>query len=440
MTGYTPEEIVGAQFQPLIHADDVPACVAYLAGIFAARLPGPLVEYRVRHADGTWHWHKAAVNPVLGPGREVISVIGVSRDITDLKLAEVALRESEERYRTFFNSAETMKITFCTADGAIEDANPAALDFYGYDLERLRGLCIYDLNSSPQGKVQIGFGKVANLENGHFFFQHRLTSGEFRDVEIYTSNINHLGKRLVMASIRDITEMRRLEQVKEDVEHILRHDLRAPLTGLINLPLMLMEDESLSPDQRKILHLVAISGRKMLNQINSSLELHKIEEGTFTLKPQECSPVQLVRNNINIFTAIKGIDQGLFVIHEHANGAEKSGLTLQTDGLLLDIVLMNLLRNAMEASDPDKHVFVDISEDGEEFSIAISNSRSVPLEVRDRFFEKYATARKVGGTGLGTYSAFIMTRAIGGTIVMETSEEFGTKVTVRIPIRASETG
>jgi signal transduction histidine kinase len=184
--------------------------------------------------------------------------------------------------------------------------------------------------------------------------------------------------------------------------------------------------------------MIHVYGLKMLSQINSSLELHKIEQGTYTLKPQECSPVQLVRNNIDIFAASKGIDPSLFVIREHASGAERSGLTLQTDGLLLDIVLMNLLGNAMEASDPEAKVLVDISEDGEAFSIAIANSLPVPVELRERFFDKYATAGKVGGTGLGTYSAFIMTRAIGGTIAMETSEESGTKVTVRIPMRDRE--
>jgi signal transduction histidine kinase len=95
---------------------------------------------------------------------------------------------------------------------------------------------------------------------------------------------------------------------------------------------------------------------------------------------------------------------------------------------------MNLMKNAIEASDPESSVFVDMSVRKDELILIISNSRPVPIEVREKFFEKFATSGKKGGTGLGTYSAFIMTRAMGGTIDMETSDETGTKVTVRIPI------
>ena len=94
---------------------------------------------------------------------------------------------------------------------------------------------------------------------------------------------------------------------------------------------------------------------------------------------------------------------------------------------------MNLLLNAFEASDKGTKVFIDISESEEGFVIAISNNRSVPLEIRDKFFEKYVTSGKKLGTGLGTYSAAIMTRAIGGKILMETSDEIGTKITLSIP-------
>jgi len=130
------------------------------------------------------------------------------------------------------------------------------------------------------------------------------------------------------------------------------------------------------------------------------------------------------------------IDPALVIIREHTQSADGSGMTLNTDVLLLDIILMNLLRNALEASDNGVKVFVDLSENEGNYSIVISNGRPVPVEIRERFFDKYTTTGKVGGTGLGTYSAAIMTKAIGGTIEMETSEETGTKVTIRIPMTA----
>jgi len=223
-----------------------------------------------------------------------------------------------------------------------------------------------------------------------------------------------------------------LEERQRDVDHILRHDLKSPLTGLISIPQMLLDDGNLKPEHREMLTLVATAGRKMLGQINSSLELRKIEDGTYTLQAEPCDPVKLVRDNFGMLTV------GGYARSISLHLVEKAPITLRTDGKLLDIVLANLLRNALEASDPGNAVVVALAAQNGECTIAITNNRPVPQEVREHFFEKYTTAGKSGGTGLGTYSAQLMTRALGGTITMETGEQTGTTVTVRLPLDGKE--
>ena len=66
-------------------------------------------------------------------------------------------------------------------------------------------------------------------------------------------------------------------------------------------------------------------------------------------------------------------------------------------------------------------------------TLTIHNSGTVPEEVRETFFDKYTTADKSDGTGLGTYSAKLMAQTVGGTIEMTTSEESGTRVCVTLP-------
>jgi len=92
VTGYIPEEIVGTAFQPLVHPDDLGACLNYLEEMSGSSvvLPGP--EYRVRHADGTWHWHAATGSPVISSNGAFVSLVGVSRDITERKLADLQIR------------------------------------------------------------------------------------------------------------------------------------------------------------------------------------------------------------------------------------------------------------------------------------------------------------------------------------------------------------
>jgi signal transduction histidine kinase len=166
----------------------------------------------------------------------------------------------------------------------------------------------------------------------------------------------------------------------------------------------------------------------MLSQINNSLELRKVEDGSYTFQAQPCNPAKIIQDNFEVL-ALSGYANNI-----NLNFTERTPVTLRTDCLLFDSIISNLLHNAIDASDAGFPVSVELSEEMETCVITIANNRAVPEEIRQRFFEKYITAKKSGGTGLGTYSAFIMTRAIGGNITMETSEQFGTKVTIRIPL------
>ncbi len=91
VTGYEPEEIVGSQFQLIVHSDDLPACLGYLQNVLSSKEVSTTPEYRTLHKDGTWHWHQATGTPVLGADGTAISVVGVSRDITERRLAEEEL-------------------------------------------------------------------------------------------------------------------------------------------------------------------------------------------------------------------------------------------------------------------------------------------------------------------------------------------------------------
>ena len=95
-------------------------------------------------------------------------------------------------------------------------------------------------------------------------------------------------------------------------------------------------------------------------------------------------------------------------------------------------LIANLLKNAIEASGIGKNITMDITENGN-MTLTIHNSGAVPEEIRETFFDKYTTADKTKGTGLGTYSAKLMAQTMGGSIEMATSEEDGTKVRVTLP-------
>ncbi|MHC1789731.1 sensor histidine kinase [Solidesulfovibrio sp.] len=96
-------------------------------------------------------------------------------------------------------------------------------------------------------------------------------------------------------------------------------------------------------------------------------------------------------------------------------------------------MLMNLIKNAVEASPPGGDVTVACQKDHAGLRLTIHNSGLVPESVRGSFFNKDSTAGKMYGTGLGTYSALLIAKAHAGNITFTTSETEGTTVTVVLP-------
>ena len=177
-----------------------------------------------------------------------------------------------------------------------------------------------------------------------------------------------------------------------------------------------------------MLQSIQKTGYRMLEQINSSLDLYRMEQGLYELHPE---PVRLesLLNSIQIeleqlrhqyrVTMVIRVDKDVAVIGEE---------------LLLFCLFENLIKNALEAAPRDSSVTISTIGETDELRVEIYNSGMVPNSIQDRFFDKLTTAGKTGGTGLGAYSARLIALTHGGDIEMTTSEENGTRVTVRLPL------
>ncbi len=95
----------------------------------------------------------------------------------------------------------------------------------------------------------------------------------------------------------------------------MRHDLKTPLSAFINIPPMLMGDCNLTSAQKEMMSLLGAAGKKMLGQINASLELIKIEQGNYKQKKQECRPVELINEIIDMLTTSKGLSGDVVCFH-----------------------------------------------------------------------------------------------------------------------------
>jgi DNA-binding response OmpR family regulator len=226
-------------------------------------------------------------------------------------------------------------------------------------------------------------------------------------------------------------------RLREDVECITTHDLKTPLNTILGFSQVIMEEKHLPEKALAYLKRVEESGYKMLDMLNRSLNLLKMEQGTYQVQLTSVDLVQVV-DKIAVETKkliqSKNLTLDLFV-NGHPPGA-KGMFCVHGENLLCYSMLANLIKNALEASPEGERVLVTF-ETTDQATIRIHNQGAVPEHIQDKFFEKYVTSGKKRGTGLGTYSAKLMAETQHGGIAMTTSERDGTTVTIRLPKAAN---
>ena len=230
----------------------------------------------------------------------------------------------------------------------------------------------------------------------------------------------------------DYDAMVEMAQLKEDVAHIIRHDIQGPLAGVLGLLQAMIDDPSVGRKQLEQIKLVEETALQALNMINLSAELFKIETGRYELKPQPVKVGDILRRIAEINkTTYSGKHLSITFDCTAPKGEDipqSSG-----DAMLCYSLFQNLLKNACEAAPDNSNVAITLYDESP-LRIVISNKGAVPVEIRTRFFDKYATSGKQGGTGLGTYSAKLLTEAQHGHIELAVADDSNTTtLTVALP-------
>ncbi len=129
------------------------------------------------------------------------------------ELAEEKLRQSEARYRSLFQNKHTVMLIIDPADGAIVDANPAAVTFYGWSPAELCNMNIAEINTMSAREVKKEMQRSLNSKCKCFSFRHRRADGSIRDVEVVSGPISIEGKQLLYSIVNDITERKQFQEL-----------------------------------------------------------------------------------------------------------------------------------------------------------------------------------------------------------------------------------
>lgn len=230
----------------------------------------------------------------------------------------------------------------------------------------------------------------------------------------------------------DITEYARLERLREDVERMVRHDLRNPLGALVGLADLLLDDPALTPTQLEILRRIVLAGGRVTRIVESSLALHSMERGTFRLLAQRVDCAAMLRDLAHEFEGVaRARGQVIRLLCDDTPLPLERVVNIQSSKALLESVVANLLKNAIEAS-ADGSVITVTLHDASPLRIDVTNPGSIAPDMRPRLFRRYET-NKPGGSGIGLYSARLVVTTLGGEIWCEPSPEGHTTFSLTLP-------
>jgi two-component system, sensor histidine kinase and response regulator len=244
----------------------------------------------------------------------------------------------------------------------------------------------------------------------------------------------HLSLKEALARLeRQNLELLAAAKLREDVEHITHHDLKGPLSAIISLPPLLKLGGNLTEAQREWIEIIEQSGYKMLNIVNLSLSLLQMEHGNYELSPTVVDLLSVLEKVVTELRALRQNKQ-LSVELRLSGASVQYGDRFPVLGeeLLCHSLFSNLIKNALEHSPAGGTVTIALAAN-DRAAASIRNLGETAPEIRDRFFEKYATFGKTGGTGLGTYSARLMARTMGGEVELEAGRPGETTVVVQLP-------
>ncbi|MBC9783784.1 PAS domain S-box protein [Heliobacterium chlorum] len=148
-------------------------------------------------------------------------------------LQKTDLEEIKKSYHQFFENNLAITLLIDPQNGRIVDANRAACDFYGYSTDELCHKFIYDINTLHNNEINQGMLRAINRKLNIFHFKHRLSSGEIRDVDVYSSPVFIQDQAFLYSIVFDVTDWKRTEAALRDNEESFRTIVSVMAEGIV---------------------------------------------------------------------------------------------------------------------------------------------------------------------------------------------------------------
>jgi len=387
--------------------------------------------------NGEKYLAMANISPVLDDQGKLLYFIGIERDIT---LEVKSREESQELAAIIENTQEAVYGE--DLKGLVTNWNHGAERLYGFKASEIIGKSVQVL--VPKEKQEEFKKIIAEAAQGkatvNLQTKRLRKDGSEVDVSLTASPIKEQDGKVIGASViaHDITKEKQIDQAKTEFVSLASHQLRTPLSAINWYAEMLLAGDAgkLTKNQKEYLDQVYQSNQRMVDLVNSLLNVSRIELGTFAVEPEDLDIKAVAHDVIVELTPM--------ITQKKQKLTENYGPkipTIKADPKLTRIIFQNLLSNAVKYTQDKGTIELSIVKNNPKFlEIKVAdNGMGIPLKEQGKIFTKLFRADNVRvtdteGTGLGMYIVKSIVENVGGTISFVSTEKKGTTFTVLIPI------
>lgn len=416
------------------------------------------IDYRILSKSNEIRW----INHIC---QEVFAVSGKSlgrrisnRDITDQKLAQDELRNSEVRFKTlFYESPDPIFVQ--DYDGIILDVNPAACQMQKSKKEDLLGKSIVNLVSTAhREQMASDFPQWITGEIRNYRSVFLAADKAEVPVEIHGSKITFSGQNALLFIIRDISEIVEKENyLKDSVKRAeesdmlksaflanVSHEIRTPMNAIIGFSEILSNPDLSQKEREEFVNYITQGGNTLLTLIEDIIDITKIEAGQIKVEFSDTNIDPLLDELYATFLKLKNKNGKKDVELRLNKPALKEGLIINTDPNRLRQILTNLLGNAIKFTRKGFIEFGFYLSDDATIAFYVKDSGiGIPADKQHHIFERFGQVNdprvsEFKGTGLGLSISKKLAELLGGDLTLVSKENFGTTFTLAIPVEKHE--
>jgi PAS domain S-box-containing protein len=449
--GYKQDDLLGRRFTEFLPEDERnSASEGFIEDLKDLR--HKQYELRVLRKDGSIAWMDLSINYVVEDGAPV-KVNGIGRDITERKLAEEALRESEIKFKSYIDQSID-GIFIADVSGRFIDVNPAVCTSLGYTREELLKIPHIDLIASGEDGIEAATKQYYNvIEKGRSKGEVKLVrkDGSFVFVEIHAAS---LGPDRYMGVVRDITERKHAEQtvlkslkaiekayaLQSEFVRNMTHEVRTPLTGVIGYAQALLEGVTgnVSEEQRKVLKRIVEQAESLLKIVEEVLESATLAAGVQKLDLRTLRVENVLHDVVNIFEKTAR-EKGISLSYRCSSRLP----VVVSDAQKLTRIISNLLSNSVKFTFSGG-VMITASKAGSGIDIVVEDSGTgIPKDRQEQIFDafvqlSYPGKHKPVGAGLGLSIVSELVDVLGCSLTLSSLSGTGTAFTLHVPLQHVE--